>query len=113
MFMLLFWASLTFQSTVIWSTNIRRTEWDCVVWKNITLISCGIFLGGPLTVTDANLALGRLLPSFFPKIFGPEESEPLCLEETMKHFRHLTQEINLFLTSNQAQTVTLILLSIE
>uniref|UniRef100_A0A8D3DEN4 5-oxoprolinase, ATP-hydrolysing n=1 Tax=Scophthalmus maximus TaxID=52904 RepID=A0A8D3DEN4_SCOMX len=56
--------------------------------------------GGPLTVTDANLALGRLLPSFFPKIFGPGENEPLSSEETMKHFRHLTQEINLSLISN-------------
>lgn len=79
--------------------------------ESITVISCGIFLGGSLTVTDANLALGRLLPSFFPKIFGPGENEPLCLEETMKHFRHLAQEINLFLSSNQAQTV--MLLSIE
>ncbi|KAF7661762.1 hypothetical protein LDENG_00253540 [Lucifuga dentata] len=59
--------------------------------------------GGPLTVTDANLALGHLLPSFFPKIFGPRENEPLSLEETMKHFCHLTQEINLFLSSNQSQ----------
>uniref|UniRef100_A0A8D0A1F7 5-oxoprolinase, ATP-hydrolysing n=1 Tax=Sander lucioperca TaxID=283035 RepID=A0A8D0A1F7_SANLU len=59
--------------------------------------------GGPLTVTDANLALGRLLPSFFPKIFGPGENEPLSLEETMKHFHHLTREINLFLSSNQSQ----------
>lgn len=58
--------------------------------------------GGPLTVTDANLALGRLLPSFFPKIFGPGENEPLSLEETMKHFNLLTQEINLFLASNQS-----------
>ncbi|XP_056155592.1 5-oxoprolinase isoform X2 [Lampris incognitus] len=59
--------------------------------------------GGPLTVTDANLALGRLLPSFFPRIFGPGENEPLSLEETMKHFQHLTQEINHFLSSNQSQ----------
>ncbi|XP_034016310.1 5-oxoprolinase isoform X2 [Thalassophryne amazonica] len=59
--------------------------------------------GGPLTVTDANLILGRLLPSFFPKIFGPEENELLSLEETTKHFHHLTQEINLFLSSNQSQ----------
>uniref|UniRef100_A0A3B4APS0 Uncharacterized protein n=1 Tax=Periophthalmus magnuspinnatus TaxID=409849 RepID=A0A3B4APS0_9GOBI len=59
--------------------------------------------GGPLTVTDANLALGRLLPSFFPKIFGPGENEPLSLEETMKHFHKLTQDINVFLTSNQSQ----------
>uniref|UniRef100_A0A665W2K4 5-oxoprolinase, ATP-hydrolysing n=1 Tax=Echeneis naucrates TaxID=173247 RepID=A0A665W2K4_ECHNA len=54
--------------------------------------------GGPLTVTDANLALGRLLPSFFPKIFGPGENEPLSMEETMKHFNYLTEEINLFFT---------------
>ncbi|CAL1596837.1 unnamed protein product [Knipowitschia caucasica] len=60
--------------------------------------------GGPLTVTDANLALGRLLPPFFPKIFGPGENEPLSLEETMKHFNQLTQDINVFLTSNQAQS---------
>uniref|UniRef100_A0A8C2ZQ81 5-oxoprolinase, ATP-hydrolysing n=1 Tax=Cyclopterus lumpus TaxID=8103 RepID=A0A8C2ZQ81_CYCLU len=60
--------------------------------------------GGPLTVTDANLALGRLLPSFFPKIFGPGENEPLSLEETMKHFHHLSQEINHFLSSNQSQS---------
>ncbi|KAJ0059529.1 hypothetical protein NL108_001883 [Boleophthalmus pectinirostris] len=60
--------------------------------------------GGPLTVTDANLALGRLLPSFFPKIFGPGENEPLSLEETMKHFHQLTQDINIFLTSIQSQS---------
>lgn len=33
--------------------------------------------GGHLTITDANLLLGRLLPDFFPKIFGPNENEPL------------------------------------
>lgn len=71
------------------------------------LIPCCILLGGPLTVTDANLALGRLLPSFFPKIFGPGENEPLSSEETMKHFRHLSQEINLFLSSNQSQAIIL------
>ncbi|XP_035981040.1 5-oxoprolinase isoform X1 [Fundulus heteroclitus] len=59
--------------------------------------------GGPLTVTDANLALGRLLPSFFPKIFGPAEDEPLSLDETMTHFRRLTEEINLFLSASQTQ----------
>lgn len=26
--------------------------------------------GGPLTITDANLVLGRLLPEEFPHIFG-------------------------------------------
>lgn len=31
--------------------------------------------GGPLAVTDANLLLGRLLPQYFPKIFGKTEDQ--------------------------------------
>uniref|UniRef100_A0A8C5BER5 5-oxoprolinase, ATP-hydrolysing n=1 Tax=Gadus morhua TaxID=8049 RepID=A0A8C5BER5_GADMO len=53
--------------------------------------------GGPLTVTDANLVLGRLMPSFFPRIFGPGEDQPLSLEESLKHFRSLAKDINHFL----------------
>ncbi len=33
--------------------------------------------GGHLAITDANLLLGRILPDFFPKIFGPNEDAPL------------------------------------
>lgn len=33
--------------------------------------------GGYPAVTDANLVLGRILPAFFPHIFGPKEDEPL------------------------------------
>jgi 5-oxoprolinase (ATP-hydrolysing) len=33
--------------------------------------------GGPLTVTDANVMLGKLRPEFFPAIFGPDGTEPL------------------------------------
>jgi 5-oxoprolinase (ATP-hydrolysing) len=33
--------------------------------------------GGPATVTDANLVLGRLDPSFFPPVFGPAGDAPL------------------------------------
>src|SRR5271170_3831563 len=51
--------------------------------------------GGPLTVTDANLFLGRLLPEFFPKIFGEKEDEPLDTEATSKLFKELTDEINI------------------
>ncbi|KAI9877386.1 MAG: hypothetical protein M1830_004036, partial [Pleopsidium flavum] len=49
---------------------------------------------GPLTVTDANLFLGRLLPDFFPKIFGKDENE--CLDETASEnlFHELTERIN-------------------
>ncbi|KAJ8276881.1 hypothetical protein GJAV_G00068950 [Gymnothorax javanicus] len=58
--------------------------------------------GGPLALTDANLVLGRLLPGFFPRIFGPGEDEPLSCEESMKRFRHLTREINHYLSSGQS-----------
>ncbi|EXJ77317.1 5-oxoprolinase (ATP-hydrolysing) [Capronia epimyces CBS 606.96] len=50
--------------------------------------------GGPLTVTDANLLLGRLLPDYFPKIFGPSEDQPLDQEITRTKFQQLTEEIN-------------------
>lgn len=50
--------------------------------------------GGPLTVTDANLFLGRLVPEFFPKIFGPNQDESLDYELTCKKFRELTEQIN-------------------
>lgn len=33
--------------------------------------------GGPLTVTDANVMLGKLNPALFPAIFGPGQDRPL------------------------------------
>lgn len=50
--------------------------------------------GGPLTITDANLFLGRLVPEFFPKIFGPNEDETLDLEATALLFNDITKKIN-------------------
>lgn len=50
--------------------------------------------GGPLTVTDANLALGRLLPEEFPSVFGVNEDEPLDREIVLAKFKDLTQSIN-------------------
>ena len=50
--------------------------------------------GGPLTVTDANLFLGRLLPDFFPNIFGKNEDEGLDEEASKKLFEDLTETIN-------------------
>ncbi|KAK1885112.1 5-oxoprolinase [Dissostichus eleginoides] len=70
------------------------------------LMSSSLPHSAALSVTDANLALGRLLPSFFPKIFGPGENEALSSEETMKHFHRLSKEINLFLSSKQSQVST-------
>ncbi|EAT82777.2 hypothetical protein SNOG_09512 [Parastagonospora nodorum SN15] len=50
--------------------------------------------GGPLTITDANLFLGRLLPDFFPKIFGKNEDEGLDAEASEKLFNDLAEQIN-------------------
>lgn len=56
--------------------------------------------GGPLTVTDANLILGRIKPEYFPKIFGPNENEPLDIETTRSKFEELRKVINEFLIGN-------------
>lgn len=50
--------------------------------------------GGPLTVTDANLALGRLVPEHFPSVFGPNEDEPLDCEIVLVKFQELAEIIN-------------------
>lgn len=50
--------------------------------------------GGPATVTDANLVLGRLLPEFFPKIFGKNEDEGLDVEASKKVLQELADQIS-------------------
>jgi 5-oxoprolinase (ATP-hydrolysing) len=50
--------------------------------------------GGPATITDANLFLGRLLPDFFPKIFGKNEDEGLDVGASEKLLQELTDQIN-------------------
>ncbi|KAH6652935.1 hydantoinase B/oxoprolinase [Truncatella angustata] len=50
--------------------------------------------GGPATVTDANLFLGRLLPEFFPKIFGKNEDEGLDPDASKKVIQELADQIN-------------------
>ncbi|UNI20635.1 5-oxoprolinase (ATP-hydrolyzing) [Purpureocillium takamizusanense] len=50
--------------------------------------------GGPATVTDANLYLGRLLPEFFPKIFGKNEDEGLDPEASKKVLQELADQVN-------------------
>lgn len=49
--------------------------------------------GGPLAVTDANVMLGKLLPEFFPAIFGPEQNQPLDVERVRERFTALAAEI--------------------
>ncbi|KAL1852997.1 hypothetical protein Plec18170_005579 [Paecilomyces lecythidis] len=50
--------------------------------------------GGPLTVTDANLVLGRLRPEYFPNIFGPDENLPLDIEASRRLFEEMTAKVN-------------------
>ncbi len=47
--------------------------------------------GGPLTLTDCNLFLGRIRSEYFPQVFGPQRNQPLdpqpvrqCLLEIQK-----------------------------
>ncbi len=49
--------------------------------------------GGPLAVTDANVMAGKLMPDFFPKIFGPAQDQPLD-EDAVRHaFNNLAQKV--------------------
>jgi len=49
--------------------------------------------GGPITVTDGNVLLGRLPPEFFPQIFGPSGDLSLDKERVSERFRELATEI--------------------
>ena len=50
--------------------------------------------GGHLAITDANLALGRINPAYFPHIFGHGENQPLHLEGSRTALAALTVEVN-------------------
>ncbi len=49
--------------------------------------------GGPLTVTDANLMVGKLVPEMFPAIFGPDRTLPLDTESVKRGFDALAAMI--------------------
>jgi 5-oxoprolinase (ATP-hydrolysing) len=49
--------------------------------------------GGPLTVTDANLLLGRVHPEYFPQVFGPNADEPLDADATNGAFAALARDV--------------------
>jgi 5-oxoprolinase (ATP-hydrolysing) len=48
---------------------------------------------GPLTVTDANVMVGKLIPDFFPKIFGPGQNQPLDGGAVRHGFNNLAQKV--------------------
>ncbi len=49
--------------------------------------------GGPLTVTDCNVMLGRVQPSYFPKVFGASGDQSLDLDAVRTAFLGLSQSI--------------------
>ena len=58
--------------------------------------------GGPLTVTDANVMLGKVQPRHFPAIFGPGGDEPLDADVVAERFAALAREVGA--ATGQAQT---------
>ncbi len=51
-------------------------------------------LGGPATVTDANLVLGRIQPAYFPNCFGPSGDAPLDVTAARSALEALTARVN-------------------
>ncbi|MFV6032977.1 hydantoinase B/oxoprolinase family protein [Streptomyces sp. NPDC056264] len=49
--------------------------------------------GGPLTVTDANVMLGRVQPAHFPAVFGERGDLPLDAEVVRQRFTDLAEEV--------------------
>jgi 5-oxoprolinase (ATP-hydrolysing) len=49
--------------------------------------------GGPLTVTDANVMLGKIQPAHFPRVFGPDGDQPLDAGVVQQRFAELTRKI--------------------
>ena len=49
--------------------------------------------GGPLTVTDCNVMLGRLQPKHFPAVFGPGGDQPLDVEAVRAGFAAMAERI--------------------
>jgi 5-oxoprolinase (ATP-hydrolysing) len=48
---------------------------------------------GPLTVTDANVMLGKIQPDYFPRVFGPAGNEPIDVGAVRTAFRELQESI--------------------
>src|SRR5438445_5134308 len=49
--------------------------------------------GGPLTVTDCNVLLGKIQPDFFPKVFGPRGDASLDAAVVKEKFAALAADI--------------------
>jgi 5-oxoprolinase (ATP-hydrolysing) len=50
--------------------------------------------GGPLTVTDCNVMLGKLQPDWFPTLFGNDAVSPLDTETVQRQFSVLAEDVS-------------------
>ncbi|KIG14118.1 5-oxoprolinase [Enhygromyxa salina] len=49
--------------------------------------------GGPLTVTDCNVMLGKIQPQLFPRVFGPSADQPIDVARTHALFSELAEAL--------------------
>ncbi|MGB3846935.1 MAG: hydantoinase B/oxoprolinase family protein [Sphingopyxis sp.] len=49
--------------------------------------------GGPLTVTDCNVLLGKIQPDHFPRLFGPSGDQPLDRDIVVRKFAAMAAEV--------------------
>ena len=50
--------------------------------------------GGPLTITDCNLFLGRIDPALFPRVFGPDGNQPLDRDAALARLEEIAKELD-------------------
>ena len=50
--------------------------------------------GGPLAVTDINVALGKIQPDFFPALFGPNQDQKLDVDAVKTAFAKIAEDLN-------------------
>lgn len=62
---------------------------------------------GYLSISDANLCLGRIVTEYFPKIFGKNGDEGLDKEAVMKAFEEITSQVNKFYADNNRKAISL------
>lgn len=51
-------------------------------------------LGGPITVTDCNVIVGKIQPHLFPSVFGPDGNQPLNRAASVQAFEAIRADIN-------------------
>ncbi|KFI23779.1 hydantoinase B/oxoprolinase family protein [Nitrosococcus oceani] len=49
--------------------------------------------GGPLTITDCNVMVGKIQPEYFPEVFGPNQNQPIDRDIVRQKFETLAAEI--------------------